>query len=128
MTATIGTLSKFIPEKETISAYLEHMELFFTTNRIEEEKQSPVLLTAIGRETYALLHNLLAPDKPSAKTFPQLKVALQCHFDPKPLVIAEQFCFHCRCQQVGESIAEYTAELQRLATNCKFREYLEQAL
>ena len=128
MTATIGTLSEFIPEKETISAYLERVELFFTANGIGEEKQPPVLLTAIGRETYALLRNLLAPDKPSAKTFAQLKVVLQRHFDPKPLVIAERFCFHRRCQQVGESIAEYIAELRRLATNCEFGEYLEQAL
>ena len=128
MTATIGTLSEFIPEKETISAYLEFVELFFTANGIEEGKQLPVLLTSIGRETYALLCNLLAPDKPSAKTFAQHKVALQCHFYPKPLVIVERFCFHRRCQQVGESIAEYITELRRLATNCEFGEYLERAL
>ena len=44
MTATIGTLSEFIAEKETISAYLERVELFFTANGIEEDKQSLVLL------------------------------------------------------------------------------------
>ena len=60
MTATIGKLSEFIPEKETISAYLERVELFFNTNGIEEDKQVPALFTAIGGETYALLHNLLA--------------------------------------------------------------------
>ena len=57
ITAIIGTLSEFIQEKETISAYLECVELFFTANNIEKGKQSPVLLTAIGGETYALLCN-----------------------------------------------------------------------
>lgn len=111
MTATIGKLSEFSPEKETISSYLERVELFFDANGIEESKQVPALLTAIGGQTYALLRNLLAPTKPNTKTFAQLKEALKQHFDPKPLVIAERFYFHRRCQQAGESIAEYIAEL-----------------
>ena len=57
-----------------------------------------------------------------------MKEVLQQHFDPKPLVIAERFYFHSRSQATGESIAEYVAELQRLATNCEFGEYLEKVL
>ena len=100
----------------------------WNANGIEESKQVPALLTAIGGQTYALLRNLLAPAKPNTKTFAQLKEALKQHYDPKPLVIAERFYFHRRCQQAGESIAEYIAELRRLATNCEFGENLEQAL
>ena len=125
---TIGKLSEVLPEKETIAAYLECVELFFTANRIAENNYVPALLTAIGGETYALLRNLLAPEKPSTKTFAELKAALQCHFDPKSLVITERFYFHRRCQQSGESIAEYITKLRRLATNCEFGEYLEQTL
>ena len=55
---TIGNLSEFSPEKETICAYLERVELFFQANGKEEAKQVPALLTAIGGETYALLRNL----------------------------------------------------------------------
>ena len=40
MTATIGKLSEFSPEKEKICAYLERVELFFTANGIEEDKLS----------------------------------------------------------------------------------------
>ena len=53
--ATIGKLSKFQPEKERISAYLERVQMFFEANDIAAEKQVAVLLTAIGVETYALL-------------------------------------------------------------------------
>ena len=71
---TIGKFSKFLLEKVTISTYLEHVELFFTVNGKGEDKQVPALLTAIGGENYALL--LLAPEKPSTKSFAELKAAL----------------------------------------------------
>ena len=111
MTTTTGTLSEFVPQKEKIAAYLERVELFFKANGIKDEKQVPVFLTAMGGETYALLRSLLAPVKPTSKTFTELKEVLQQHFDPKPLVIAEYFYFHSRSQTTGESIAEYVAKL-----------------
>ena len=80
-------------EKETISVYPERMGLFLQANGTEEAKQAPALLTTTGGETYALLRNLLVPTKPIKKIFTQLKEALQWHFDPKPLVIAELFYF-----------------------------------
>ena len=104
------------------------MELFFVANGIEDEKKVLVFFTTIGGEMYSLLHSLLAPAKPSAKSFAELKEVFQWHFEPKLLVIVERFFFHSWSQAAGESIAEYIAELQRLATNCKFGEYLEQAL
>jgi len=43
MTTTIGNLSKFLSQKQRMSAYL--MELFFEANGIKEDKQ---VRTAIG--------------------------------------------------------------------------------
>ena len=48
----------------------------------------------IGGKTYALLRNLVAPDLPQDKTLPDMIAALQNHFEPKPLVIAQRFHFH----------------------------------
>ena len=53
---------------------------------------------------------------------------LEKYFDPKPAVIAERFKFHERDQLPGESLADYIAELHRLATHCEFRDYLNDAL
>ena len=50
------------------------------------------------------------------------------HFQPKLLVIAERFYFHCRDQAPGESVAKYVAELRRLSTHCQFDTCLDQAL
>ena len=43
-------------------------------------------------------------------------------------MIAQRFHFHCRDQAVGESIAEYVAELRRLSTHCEFGAFLNEAL
>ena len=43
-------------------------------------------------------------------------------------VIAERFHFHKRDKAVGESVAEYMAQLRWLAVRCKFDAYLQQAL
>ena len=39
----------------------------------------------------------------------------------------ERFNFYCHNQQADESIATYVAELRRLATDCAFNAYLNEA-
>ena len=88
----------------------------------------PVLLSAIGGKTYDLLWNLLAPAALKDKSFKELVMALKSHFELKTLVIAKQFKFHQRSQAPGETVAEYVAELRRLATHCEFGAYLDEVL
>ena len=49
------------------------------------------------------------------------------HFDPKPSVIVQRFRFNSRSQE-GESVAKFTAELQRLSEHCKFGALLSDML
>jgi len=125
---SIGQIGEFKPDEERISAYLERIQLFFVANSIADEKKVAVLLSVIGAKTYALLRDLLAPTKPQDKSFDELATTLTTHFEPKPIVITERFHFHRRNQASGESVAEYVAELRRLATHCQFGEYLNEAL
>ena len=53
---------------------------------------------------------------------------LKKHYEPKPLIIAERYTFNQRNQRSGESVAEYVAELRRLASTCKFGTFLDDAL
>ena len=110
--ARLGRVNEFIPEKETISAYLERVDMFFLANDIREEKKVPVLLSVIGATTYALLRNLVTPDAPKDKDFATLCKLLKDHYEPTPIVIAERYRFYCRKQNADESIAEYIAELK----------------
>ena len=83
----------------------------------------------VGGRIYSLLRDLLALVKPLSRTFGKLAETLTDHFEPKLLVIAGRFYFHSQhSQKAGESIAEFGAELRRLAAHCEFRNYLNEAL
>ena len=86
------------------------------------------LLTMVGLKAYSLMSNLVAPEKPSTKTYTELVAVMRGHLKPKPLTIAERFKFHRRNQREGESVPQYMAELRQLADCCQFEGHLDQAL
>jgi hypothetical protein len=65
---------------------------------------------------------------PQERSLEQLVTILKQHYEPRPLVIAERFHFHQRDQAVGESIADYMAELRKLTTHCQYEDHLSEAL
>ena len=91
--AMVGTLQEFCPETESITAYLERVELFMKANKVEDKRRVAVLLSVMGSKTYNLLRSLLSPDSPGDKSYADLETALKAHFEPKPSVIPERF--HC---------------------------------
>lgn len=128
MASIVGHIDEFDSTKEDFESYCERLEQFFAANSVAGDKQRAVFLSVVGPSTYGLLKSLLAPAKPSDKTFDELKKSLQDHLSPKPLVIPERFKFYRRYQKEGESVAAYSAELRRLATHCEFGDFLNDAL
>ena len=126
MATRYGHLQEFKPESDSIKAYLERVSLYFTANEVAEAKQVPVLLSSIGAPTYAVLSDLLAPDKPGDKTLEVISAALCNHFEPKRSVITERFHFHKREQAAGESISDFDAALRKLAIHCQFGDTLQE--
>ena len=57
-----------------------------------------------------------------------LQAAHSDTFRSSPLSRRRCFRFFRRQQEVGETVAEYEAELRRLATHCDYGAFLEQAL
>ena len=55
---------------DDIEDYFERLQLFFTVNGVEEDKQVAHLLSGLGAKTYAVLKNLTAPAAPSGCRFP----------------------------------------------------------
>ena len=90
-TGTIGSIQEFDADAESVTAYLERVELFMDANEVTADKRVAVLLSVIGSKVYGLLRNLMEPEKPSNQTFDVLVNALKSHYDPKPVVIAERF-------------------------------------
>ena len=77
---------------------------------------------------YSLLRDLVAPNVPGTLKYDPISELLTSHFQPRRLVIAKRFHFHKRVQAADESIAEFDAALQNLATLCEFGGTLEEAL
>ena len=75
------------------------------------DKNRAILLSVCGPTTYQLIRNILAPVKPTERTFAQLVEVVEQHRNPKPSVIAQRYNFNTRKQQPGDSISAYTAEL-----------------
>ena len=112
-----GQLSQFDSEQEILSVYLERVDIFFQANNIAKEKQVGIFLSLIGTKTYGLLRDLVAPAKPKEKSLAELTKTLRTHFH-----------FNQRNQLPNESIADYMATLRKLATSCKFQDFLDEAL
>ena len=87
-----------------------------------------MFFSVIGRDTYSLLSNLLAPTKPAATPLKDLMETLRKYFEPKKVVMAARYQFHQRQQQSGESVATYLAELRKMAVPCEFGATLGEAL
>jgi len=100
------------------------VSLFFEVHGVEERKQVAWLLNLIGAKTYSLVRTLVAPEKPKNKSLSELTEVLKQHYEPKRLVIARRFYFYRREQATNESIAEYVAELRKLAAPCDFGAFL----
>ena len=109
--SVIGSLEPFDPETDNWPAYIERLEQFFSVNNIVDEKKVATLVTVIGKKAYNLLRSLLAPEKPSTKSYDRLVQAIQSYLDPQPLAIAQCFKFHQRNQKSDETISQFVAEL-----------------
>ncbi|XP_037398305.1 uncharacterized protein K02A2.6-like [Pygocentrus nattereri] len=129
MAAVIGSVAPFDNATQSWEEYSELLDCFFEANDIKEpERRKAVLLSGVGATTYSLLRNLVSPELPKAKTYEQLTAELKKHFNPTPSEIVQRFKFNSRIRKSGESIAEYVAELRKLALHCDYKDALSEML
>ena len=129
MSALVGSPEAFEPSTNDWRLYAQRFEHFLLANGVTvNSKRLHLLLALIGNSTLKLLANLVAPWKPGELSYTQICEQLDKHFSPKHVKIAERFCFHNRRQKSGETVADYLADLQKLAIHCEFGEFLEDAL
>ena len=63
-----------------------------------------------------------SPKKLDELTVTQLDDLASKHYNPKPSLIVKHSDFNCRSQEEGETIAEYVAELHKIAEHCDYGE------
>ena len=107
--SVLGKLDHFDPELEDWLQYVERVEQFFKANGIVGEnsmaKRRSTFLSYVGLGPYKLLRSILAPVKPSKKTFEELAEALKNHYNPPPSEVMQRFQFNTRSCKPGESVA-----------------------
>ena len=84
---TIGSLEAFDPKTDTVAAYAERAELYMDANDMPEARRVATFLNCVGKTTYAIIRNLMIPDKPAEKSLKDIIAVMEKHFEPKPLVI-----------------------------------------
>lgn len=127
-TGVVGRLEEFDPKSDSVTAYIERAALYLDANNVPEDRRAATFLSALGKASFHILRNLVAPGKLRDKTLDEITEVLERHFEPKPLVISERFNFNKRQQGASESIADYVAELRRLTAHCEFGTFLNDAL
>uniref|UniRef100_A0A8C5MGF4 Gypsy retrotransposon integrase-like protein 1 n=1 Tax=Leptobrachium leishanense TaxID=445787 RepID=A0A8C5MGF4_9ANUR len=129
MAALVGTVSPFDCELQSWDEYIEVLDYFFQANEITDAgKRKAVLLSGVGASTYSLLRSLLCPMTPAEKTYQELVVVLKAHYNPKPSEIVQRYKFNSRTRHTGEKVADYVAELKKLAQYCEYGPTLPQML
>ena len=123
-----GTIGEFDSGIEDWTSYTERLEQYFVANNEGEDKQRATLLSVCGSQTYLLLKSLLAPVKPAEKSYEERVQILKDHYQPKPTVIVERFNFHSRYRKQEETVANFVAELRKLAGHCQFGDSLSDML
>ena len=127
--ATHGNIGEFDAQREDWISYSKRLSEYFTANKVDgAEKQRAILLSVVGAPTYQLIRNLVAPRKPTKKSFEELVTLVQGHCQPSPSVIVQRFKFNLRAQQQGESVATYVSKLQRLSEHCEYGDKLKEML
>ena len=128
-TALFGNVQEYDLEKEEWSQYAERLEHFFLANKVADaERKRAILLSVMGPACYRLLRNLVAPEKPSEKTYKELVDALKEHHELKPSEIVQRCKFNSRVRQSGESISMFVSQLRSLAEHCNFGPSLQAML
>lgn len=118
---TITQIEKFDKANEEWTSYTERVcQCLLLEDITEEKKKVAMLITFMRSGPYKLLKDMIQPKKPEELKFVEIVNELNKHYKPKTLLIAQRFKFFKRDQYEGESVANYAAELKKLASICEF--------
>ncbi|KAM7299613.1 uncharacterized protein ISCGN_020179 [Ixodes scapularis] len=124
----LGGMPEFNPKSDNIRSYFERLGNSVDINEVPAAKKLKLFLNVVGGQAYEELKKILVPQKPTDKTFEQVRELPEDHFSPEYSLIAERCKFNRRMQQEGESVKDFMTELKHLARNCEFKEFLNEAL
>lgn len=121
-------IEAFDPSSTTWKRWVQRLQGAFLIFGIKENARVPYLLHYVGATAFDVLCDRLDPVDPFSQAYDVLVGKLQEFYEPAPLEIAENYRFHQRKQNEGETVQQYVAALHKLSIHCKFGDYLKTAL
>ncbi|XGW34442.1 hypothetical protein V3C99_018378 [Haemonchus contortus] len=96
---------------------------FLVLRKVTEEKDQRLIFPQeVGNSNYELLESLLQGRELEDVELKDLRQAMERHYQPKKLILAERFGLMSKVQKPGQALHEYYAELQKAANSCNFEE------
>ena len=106
MASLFDNIEQFDPAVAEWANYVERLEQFFEANGLVGEdkatKRRSTFLSVIGLGPFKLLRSLVAPAKPSEKTFEQLTELLKRHYSPPPSEVMQCFRLNTRVHKLWQ--------------------------
>ena len=90
-----GSIGEFNPERGDWISNTEWVIQYFIANGIKEEGDTrrAILLSSLGAQTYQQIQNLVAPGKPTDKSFTEIVALVKDHHQPHPSTIVQRYNF-----------------------------------
>ena len=126
--ASNSTLETFDPAVESVDDYKERFDFYCTAVGVCQDRLKVLFLSRVGREVFSKVKTLASPRPLIELDLPQIVDLMKEHNKKDTIEIAERFKFFKRVQEEQETLANYLAELRKLAKNCNFGNYLDTAL
>ncbi|XP_071628400.1 uncharacterized protein [Temnothorax longispinosus] len=121
-------IEQFDPTASSWSRWLQRFKGALSVFKVAEGSKVAYFLHYIGASSFDMLCNRLDPANPYEQGYAELTALLQKFYEPASLEIVENFRFHQRRQEDGETIQQFIAALHKLSINCKMGTYLKTAL
>ena len=138
-----SALKEFEPSTISFTGWLQLFQEFCIANNVQAEpepiqvngqpqvvhnQKRALFLSYIGSQAYELLRERCLPDLPNSKPIPVLGTLLEAKYAPVGLKATNRFLFSKKVQQENESVSDFIAAIQSLASKCDFGAYLDDAL
>ncbi|XP_064486482.1 uncharacterized protein LOC135398878 [Ornithodoros turicata] len=104
-------------------------DAFAPTFDLNEATKKATLMYLIGEEAHGTLRNAVFPQAPGNMTYEALVAELKKYYAKQRRSVAEnRYIFHERKQRTRESVQQFIVELERLAADCEYGTFLDEAL
>ena len=116
-----GSIENFLCEDGDFEDYADRIDYFMIANKIADPARKRfMLLTILHNSYYKTLKSLVFPRKPRECSYDELMEAFRTHYCPAPTPVMSRYRFNRRSQSADETIAEFVANLRKIAEYCDF--------